>query len=93
MTGERIATSVHPTPLRSFSLESAVAAAFAIMPADTAISDHPPCQTAFLYRLAHASKRIGTAFRLGAAAQRLRFVPYEKMEAEGYGYLLYLFEK
>lgn len=23
----------------------------------------------------------------------LRFVPYEKMEAEGYGYLLYLFEK
>ena len=25
--------------------------------------------------------------------QALRFVPYEKMEAEGYGYLLYLFEK
>ena len=23
----------------------------------------------------------------------LRFVPYEKMEAEGYGYLKYLFEK
>ena len=23
----------------------------------------------------------------------LRFVPYEKMETEGYGYLLYLFEK
>ena len=53
MIGERIATSVHPTPLRSFSLESTVAAAFAIMPADTAISDHPPFQTAFPYMPEH----------------------------------------
>ena len=60
MTGERIATSVHPTPLRSFSLESTVTAAFAIMPADTAIIDHPPFQTAFPYMPAHVPP-VGSA--------------------------------
>ena len=33
----------------------------------------------------------GVRYCINSAA--LRFVPYEKMEAEGYGYLLYLFEK
>lgn len=33
----------------------------------------------------------GTRYCINSAA--LRFVPYEKMEAEGYGYLLYLFDK
>ena len=33
----------------------------------------------------------GVRYCLNSAA--LRVVPYEKMEAEGYGYLLYLFEK
>ena len=47
MTGERTATSPQPIPLRSFSLERTVAAALAIIPAVTAISDHPLCQTAF----------------------------------------------
>ena len=32
----------------------------------------------------------GVRYCINSAA--LRFVPYEKMEAEGYGYLLYLFE-
>ena len=54
-----------------------------------------------------ASKRIGTAFRLGAAAGLLLChrphgakpagqrpgQPVSKMKAEGYGYLLYLFEE
>ena len=34
-----------------------------------------------------------TACATASTALPLRFVPYEKMEAEGYGYLLYLFEK
>lgn len=33
----------------------------------------------------------GVRYCINSAA--LRFVPYEKMETEGYGYLLYLFEK
>ena len=33
----------------------------------------------------------GVRYCINSAA--LRFVPYEKMEAEGYGYLLHLFEK
>ena len=33
----------------------------------------------------------GVRYCINSAA--LRFVPYEKMAAEGYGYLLYLFEK
>ena len=33
----------------------------------------------------------GVRYCINSAA--LRFVPYEKMEAEGYGYLLYLFEE
>ncbi len=33
----------------------------------------------------------GVRYCINSAA--LRFVPYERMEAEGYGYLLYLFEK
>ena len=33
----------------------------------------------------------GVRYCINSAA--LRFVPYEKMKAEGYGYLLYLFEK
>ena len=33
----------------------------------------------------------GVRYCINSAA--LRFVPYENMEAEGYGYLLYLFEK
>lgn len=33
----------------------------------------------------------GVHYCINSAA--LRFVPYEKMETEGYGYLLYLFEK
>ena len=33
----------------------------------------------------------GVRYCINSAA--LRFVPHEKMEAEGYGYLLYLFER
>lgn len=33
----------------------------------------------------------GVRYCINSAA--LRFVPYEKMETEGYGYLLYLFDK
>ena len=40
-------------------------------------------------RAAHSVAQI-LFFHHSAA---LRFVPYEKMETEGYGYLLYLFEK